>query len=122
MARQHRPNPAKGSTATEEMDDKPSLQGGSLGVPVQVNTNPVLAPVREPRETEKVTQQYRVVNGGMVMYDGCRVAIRAGKLVDETTHNLDLLKRQGIILETIKSNEPPKAESLQPDAPPLPAT
>lgn len=46
-------------------------------------------------------QQYRVVNGGHVMYAQCRVVIRAGKLVDEHMYDLDLLRKQGIVLAEV---------------------
>jgi hypothetical protein len=46
-------------------------------------------------------QQYRVVNGGHIMYAQCRVVIRAGKLVDEHMYDLDLLRKQGIVLAEV---------------------
>ena len=46
-------------------------------------------------------QQYRVVNGGHVMYAQCRAVIRAGKLVDAHMYDLDLLRKQGIVLAEV---------------------
>ena len=58
-------------------------------------------------------EQFRVRNGGIVVLDSCRTGIRAGKVVDSTMYDLSLLKRQGIVLDAIAEDEPPRP-TIQP--------
>lgn len=107
MARRH--SPALGATASEDAEETGStMEGGSPGVapgdlsevrmPGAVTARANLGSV--PAEP---IARYRAVNGGHVMYGGCRTVIRAGKLVDAYSYDLDLLRRQGIVLEEVKS-------------------
>jgi hypothetical protein len=59
-------------------------------------------------------KRYRVTNGGMIVYNNCRTAMRAGKEVSEAQFDLALLRRQGIRLEEIIDDpvpEPAKEEA-----------
>ena len=83
----------------------PTMVGGSEGLPsetahdvTQLSPNNGVTFDDTPPQPVKA---YRVLNGGNVMLDGMRTAIRVGKIVTELTHPIDLLKSQGIRLEEV---------------------
>lgn len=51
-------------------------------------------------------RRYRVVTGGFLMHNNCRVAMRAGKEIGEHQYDIAQLKKQGIRLEEITDDEP----------------
>lgn len=51
-------------------------------------------PPREP-------VRYRVMNGGTIVWHGCRTPLRAGKEISDAQYDITLLKRQGIRLARI---------------------
>jgi hypothetical protein len=112
MAR-HRPTPTStepiaSATEAEEQfmtggasgvadGDDPALASTTIGGPVIRGAVPTQSTDAEPISV----MRDRVVNGGYIVYDAGRVAMRAGKIVDSRTHDLALLRRQGIVLEEI---------------------
>jgi hypothetical protein len=109
------------------------VQGGSLGVPEAIAKVPSLAESfvgsarRDPleRSADVAPKRYRVIGGPQrtpgrisVMYDGARSDWAMGKEVTHLTHNLDLLRAQGLILEEIKDNTVPTL--LEGEYPPIP--
>lgn len=46
--------------------------------------------------------KFLVVNGGRILLGGCITSIKAGKMVDSTTYDLDELRRQGIVLQPVE--------------------
>jgi hypothetical protein len=72
--------------------------GGAPGVPALSAPEAPLALAGIPHKPSK---RYRVVNGGVVMYNNCRTNIRAGKELSEAEYDIALLRRQGIRLEEL---------------------
>lgn len=66
-------------------------------------------------------KRYRVLNGGWLMDNGVRTALRAGKIVDERNYNIQRLYGQGFKLEEVKDDEFSTTEqaSIDPPLPPL---
>jgi hypothetical protein len=65
----------------------------------------------EPLKPEEIVrpQRYRVMNtprpgfeGYPVLYNGVRVQLKQGKIVDSITYDVDYLKRQGVQLDEIQ--------------------
>jgi hypothetical protein len=88
--------------------------GGASGVPGSAGESPVravtaAAPGPGPRQ-----RRWRVVNGGFVMFSGCRTAIKAGKEVDDRNYDIPALRRQGIRLEEVvdEHEEPAPAPAV----------
>lgn len=104
MAR--RVNVSEGSTAPAEEEAVTGMpEGGAPGVidDASKTIHEPGKPVASVAAAEFVhPKQYRVVNGGAVMHANCRTFLKPGKLVDEANFDLELLKRQGIILEEVK--------------------
>lgn len=81
------------------------VPGGASGMPTpQGAIAPPVSPAaasflgRGPGPRPK---KYRVLNGGMVMFNNSRTPLRAGKEVSEQHYNIAELKKQGIRLEEI---------------------
>jgi hypothetical protein len=92
--------------------DAAGTKGGAPGVLPEVRALPqpgvpFVSAARAPRdlsgETIPTPRTFRVLNGGPVVYDGARFTINPGKIVTDVTHDVDLLKRQGIVLEELRS-------------------
>jgi hypothetical protein len=95
MAR--RMNPAAGVTATEEYEEHLPMAGGAPGVDVAPAT---AQPVRVVMPAVPV-RKHRVMKEAHVMYGNCRTILREGKEVDELTYDLELLRRQGVVLQEV---------------------
>lgn len=84
--------------------------GGASGLPVSPALNlpgpPPLVGSTAGRTSVPRPPKYRVVNGGMVVMNGCRTQLRAGKELDSTQYDLAFLKRQGIRLELVVPDAP----------------
>lgn len=50
-------------------------------------------------------KRYRVLNGGYLMYNGVRTALRAGKIVDDRNYDMPRLRGQGFRLELVRDDE-----------------
>jgi hypothetical protein len=95
----------------EGVDKPPPMAGGTSGQPDDPNPRATrihgkddVAPqaVREERPEVKV-KQFRVTGGPpMVMYMGQSCRMVHGKIVNETSVDIDLLRRQGVVLEELK--------------------
>jgi len=90
----------------------PPMRGGTAGViPAQApraSSQQALVvgnAVRAEREGAPKSRTYRVVNGGHVVISGFRVAMRAGKLIENTQYDVQGLIDQGLVLDEI--NPPP---------------
>lgn len=105
MAR-HQPN-----KHTQLADDTASIAEGTTQIPGGAegfipDAATVIPGVRSvgaatPAEPGPKVQRFRVVNGGRINYDSSLVRIPAGKEVSELTHDLSVLRGQGIVLEPI---------------------
>lgn len=78
---------------------------GAVSELIDAATGAVIRPVgvaaNAPVESPKV-RHFRVMNGGMVMYEGAKTPVRSGKIYAENTVDMASLKRQGIIFEEIE--------------------
>jgi hypothetical protein len=83
--------PMEASTSEKELIDAAT---GEVVRLVGVAANPV-------REGPKV-RHWRVMNGGMVMYEGAKTPVRSGKIYAENTVDMANLKRQGIVFEEVE--------------------
>lgn len=92
----------EGEKAEAAPERASGLPGGALGVPRASDPATHVMPGKVSARVEEKLPQYRVVNGGHVMYGGCRTVLRPGKLVDAYAYDLELLRRQGIQLEELK--------------------
>lgn len=90
--------------------DKAPMQGGSPGELDDPNPKSDVihglndvAPAREHRATEHVPQKRYMVVGGpdSVMYEGARVRMNHGKVYNEGSVDLDVLRRQGVQLKEL---------------------
>lgn len=83
------------------------MPGGTLGV-AEVTT-PTMShqmtahQAPDPEELAKLPKPrvYRVTNGGRVVQSGMPVLLRPGSRVSDATHDLAMLRHQGISLEEI---------------------
>jgi hypothetical protein len=85
------------------------LPGGASGAPAVVERNVQVAAAQKPApkgEAPKPPKRYRVMNGGTIVWQNCRTALRAGKEISDATYDVKLLRRQGIRLEPIEDDEP----------------
>jgi len=90
--------------------DAPSIPGGSAGLPGEEETHKEPQQRATPRnEPERKAKQYMVTNGprshdGLIPFtsEGYMVHLRPGKIVTEATHDLALMRRQGITLEPMQ--------------------
>jgi hypothetical protein len=115
-------NPRQGGTASEgtlsqEMvagQSRATTPGGASGVPGLVAAGTaVRGPAAAPRGPEKSVKRFRVLNGGTIVVAGMRMALRAGKELDERGYDIVQLKRQGIRLEELVDDSPPADEVAQ---------
>jgi hypothetical protein len=75
---------------------------------------PVVAST-ENRAPHRKARRFRVMNGGMIAFNGMRTTLRAGKEIDETQYDLRMLERQGIILKPLDPPDPvPEAPGFEP--------
>ena len=92
---------------TEEGEE--TTPGGALGLPdnaleavkqtvggQQLGT----ALVKETAGAPKA-KHYRVIQGGFIMFQGCKTRVPTGKLLDDVSTDVDYLQLQGIILEEV---------------------
>lgn len=86
----------------------PPMRGGTAGViPSQApraasqQAHVVGNATRPEREGTPKSRTYRVVNGGHVVINGFRVAMRAGKIVENTQYDVQGLLDQGLVLDEI---------------------
>lgn len=99
------------SDKESEASDVPNapMQGGTPGVSAVTSGAPhhlalsLQAP--DPEELAKLPKPklYKVVNGGRVVQGGVPTLLRPGARVNEASHDLAMLKQQGIVLEEILS-------------------
>jgi hypothetical protein len=116
MARHTPGSKAQAPTSVGTGEQAP-VQGGALGVPEASNTVRTMADTsvgsarRGPLDkAEEVAPKRYVITGGpqrqpgrvTVMYDGVRSDWPIGKEVTELTHDLGLLRRQGIVLQEVE--------------------
>lgn len=73
--------------------------GGGSGV--RIPDTEIVTPRALSGVPARPAKRYRVLNGGQVLYNNCRTAIRAGKEITDTQFDIELLRRQGIRLEEI---------------------
>jgi hypothetical protein len=107
MAR--RVNAPDPETANANLADEPPMQGGSPGViesAVSTLSEPGKAAGSVPEEKRSVehlppAKRWIVERGGRVMYAGCGVDIKVGKVIAEGHYDVALLRRQGIVLKEI---------------------
>lgn len=99
----------------------PPMRGGSAGViPSQApklahQQGHVIANATRPeRAGAPTSRKYRVLNGGYIVERGFRLAMLAGKVIEDTQYNVEDLRVQGIQLEEILPPAPPA-----PPAPPV---
>ncbi len=97
------------SESTEEMGDRSMTPGGADGVipdAAKDIPNPGVAEAsafREPPADAPKAKQFMVMNAGGVhiMYGGVRTLLKQNKVIDETTYDLELLRRQGVQLREL---------------------
>jgi hypothetical protein len=101
---------AAASGGAEEAELTAEAPGGAPGVlpePVRVVHIPgTVSPAanRElPNRPAVEARRFRVVAGGPVLYDSARVDMRTGKIIADNQYDLDLLRRQGIVLEEVNA-------------------
>ncbi len=114
--------------------DQAPIQGGALGVPeAKAPTLPIGPSLAGSARSDPLDHapgvpptRFRVVGGPQrqpgrvsVMYEGARSEWPLGKEVTALTHDLALLRRQGIRLEEVKDDEAP-ADDMS-GVPPIPA-
>jgi hypothetical protein len=108
MAR--RVNPVTGEQSAEKddkLDERPPQPGGALGVVQEVTadpTKPVASAARPPpvdAPPPPPVRRYRVEAHKQVLYSGSMVAMRPGKVLEESQYDIDLLRRQGLQLKEI---------------------
>lgn len=112
----------KRSEAHEEAV-KPLVQGGALGVVPDrrelaiAGALPSLSGAARQREQPVVppARRWRVRVAASVMYDHCRVTLRAGKIVTDQTYNIGMLERQGVILDELPPEKPAVAAPVLPE-------
>lgn len=111
------------ATAAAQATARAQTPGGASGLPqtTQTAATQVKANVAAARPQIKV-KKYRVLNGGVVVFNGMRTALRAGKEVDERSYDLAHLKRQGIRLEEIQEDAPPEPTPDATDSNPFPGS
>lgn len=86
----------------------PELPGGAVGVIAGAATeipNPGEAKTQAAREPGppldvKITR-YRVMQSRPILYAGVRTELKAGKVLDTLTYDVEYLKRQGVQLECL---------------------
>lgn len=106
------PETSSATIDANEGADKASTPGGALGVLPEIKAihmpgvpsgsavRPRDASIPEvPARTHRVMNQWPV----SVMYDNSQVRFAPGKVVSDAQYDLDLLRRQGVILEELKS-------------------
>lgn len=115
----HKPIPKEKKTPTSEPTTPP---GGSFGA-TDIVENPMETRIGGPHEQQGFARAiepskakvYVVERGASVVYDQCRVEIRAGKVLSESAYDIELLRSQGVVLKDITPADP------EPEAPaPLP--
>lgn len=92
-----------------------AMPGGAGGAPTSAGPAPQRAAVapaarqEAPRDAVPAARPktYRCLNGGTIVADGCRTALRAGKEVSDLQYDIRLLKRQGIRLELVEDDVAP---------------
>jgi len=97
------------------------MPGGASGMPSPQGQ--IVPPTPTPflgRGVGPKAKRYRVLNGGMVMFNNARTALRAGKEVSELCYDIAGLKKQGIKLELIADESEEPEETFAPD--PVPTT
>jgi len=98
-------SPDMGDTDLPETAE-PSMAGGASGVvddttrmslPGEVVATAYRAP--DPNAAPAMAaQRFRVGADATVMYSGAKTLMRKGKIIDAGSYDLDLLRRQGVIL------------------------
>lgn len=90
----------KGSDESGYEKSVPLPEGGASGVPDlhHMGGEPMVAPVARDEVPPK---QYRVLNGGFIVYNNSRTILRQGKIIHEGAYDLAKLVAQGIKLEEI---------------------
>ncbi len=99
MAR--RANPAAGQAATEEHEEQTPHEGGEIGIP---QTGAIASAAQAPpanAEPEVAPARFMVEQTRTVAMGGMPTIMRAGKVVDASTYDLDELRRQGVALRQI---------------------
>jgi hypothetical protein len=99
-----------------------AMPGGAAGAPTGAGPAPLRqAPQPVARATAPTDgtpapkpKVYRCLNGGTIVANGCRTALRAGKEISDLHYDIRLLKRQGIRLELIEDDVEPSP--LEPSA------
>lgn len=94
----------------------PPMRGGTAGViPSQApraasqQGHVVGNATRPERDGAPKSRTYRVVNGGHVVLNGFRVAMRAGKIIENTQYDVQGLLDQGLVLDEIDPQPAPVA-------------
>lgn len=102
----------------------PPMRGGSAGViPSQAPKlahqmgHVVASAVRPERAGAPVARKYRVLNGGYIVERGFRVAMPAGKVIEDTQYDIEALRTQGIVLDDLTPPPPPAPEPVVEDEP-----
>lgn len=99
----------------------PPMVGGTLGVIEKVKTKLAALPrellVKRPVDDPgaKRARQYRVVGGPyVVMYKSCKTRITPGKILSDSSCDVELLQRQGVVMQEIQppAPPPPKVEEV----------
>lgn len=90
------------------------MTGGASGVPQGMGEKVLPMETRkmsklEPRPDVPV-KKFRVVNGGIIVYNNCRTMLRQGKIISEREYDLKRLRAQGVVLKELE-DEAPAAES-----------
>jgi hypothetical protein len=92
-----------------------AMPGGAGGAPIGAGPLPMRtmpAQVHQPI-VEKVVDKtpapspriYRVLNGGTIVWNGCRTTLRAGKEVSDKDYDIRMLMRQGIKFAPVLESE-----------------
>lgn len=109
MAR--RVNAGPGTDNEQNLSDAPPMVGGAPGI-IEGATSVLSEPGKPQASIPKVDRgevvaklppqkRWIVERGGRVMYGGCGVEIKVGKIIEENHYDVGLLLRQGIVLKEI---------------------
>ena len=110
MARRVNANPGT-NEPQDDLSDAPPMPGGAPGViegatssivePGKPTTSIPTAPHRPELADMPPPKRYVVERGGRVHLGGYGVEIKVGKIVEDSTHDLAQLRRQGIVLKEV---------------------